>query len=694
MAEDLDKDNLLYRPEYTHEEDYMSDSDFVHSPQTPLTIPDTPEMPKAYDPRVISNDLQEIIDLFPALPEPLQFYKPTIEKIKQRLDIIYPEGSDPKTYPDYPRHKEEGPEAKKNPPVVSTIPTDHIHITEAPPNLPSLFPDPPPLIINVQPPQSVVEIVKADYAKDQIHLDTYYTQRLQLIVQKYFQSMLASMADCGISDIDDMTREFDGDSVKIPAGQGLEHLRDHIVRSQIIRGQKERFFKKSHSVDKTLLHMRAWHAAEKARERYYQESYGDSGSYAESHSNALLREARAGYDSAYASSLYSMYRYLDSSTSIMNDTLEMTAKEAQAKAMLVKKGVNIFETDETDAVGDAQAALEQQSGSLASENAKAPTEIKTTTDENSAARDSATEDGSDTGASKESSSSGFMSTVPPLSTMPDPKGAAIGGGIFGGLFGGDTSDTTKYGPNGKKYETNDIDYLAGQGYTKEQAIDILSKDEKYTTPYKGPNGREYSENDVNYLVNQGYSKEDAYATLAKDDKYNRKRPWDELGKAVANQADSMVSNIVNGTINSVNDVISGKTNIKDLGKAIVSNATNSLHQFTSGTVDTVKQQATSYVTDWTQKTINKAIDTYNDANKKAPNGKTYSKNDVKYLMDRGYSRDEAYEILSKEPKYTLPYKGPNGKKYSQNDIDYLTNQGYTIDQAYEMLAKSDKYAKK
>ena len=34
-------------------------------------------------------------------------------------------------------------------------------------------------------------------------------------------------------------------------------------------------------------------------------------------------------------------------------------------------------------------------------------------------------------------------------------------------------------PNGKNYSNNDIDYLVKQGYTKEAAIELLSKDKKY-----------------------------------------------------------------------------------------------------------------------------------------------------------------------------------------------------------------------
>ena len=211
--------------------------------------------------------------------------------------------------------------------------------------MPSLFPSTLPIQLELETPKTLVQIIKDGYNKDQIQLEQNYLQQLQLIMQRYFQQMITTMSDCGLSDISQLTEDFDGNYVKIPPGQGLEHLRDEIVRSQIMRNQKARMFKKTHKVDNTLQHLRSWHAAEQQRERYYSEKYKDSGSYVESHSNAILRKVRRDYDKGYSATLYDMYRYLNSSALLTNDILEMTVREAQAKAMLLKAGVNIFEKE-------------------------------------------------------------------------------------------------------------------------------------------------------------------------------------------------------------------------------------------------------------------------------------------------------------------------------------------------------------
>lgn len=88
---------------------------------------------------------------------------------------------------------------------------------------------------------------------------------------------------------------------------------------------------------------------------------------------------------------------------------------------------------------------------------------------------------------------------------------------------GDAGSTSyvNLAPNGMVYEENDIQYLLQQGYPIADAIYMLSKDPKYTTPSPGiaPNGKPYEKNDIQYLLNNGYSYEAAIGELSVADKY-------------------------------------------------------------------------------------------------------------------------------------------------------------------------------
>ena len=213
--------------------------------------------------------------------------------------------------------------------------------TIKPIEVPNMYPNITNVVLDVVPPRSLVQIIQDNYARDTINLQNFYLQKLQLILQKYFQEMLTIMAECNVDDIDKLTQEFDGEYVTV-GNPNMRHLRDSVCRSQIMRDQKERFIKKMFNVDNTMLHMNRWHVAEQEREAYYAESYGDSGSFLDSHANAILRDCRTQYDAAYNQSVYDMYKYLNSSCEALGDVLEMTSKEAQAKGQMLKNGIDIY----------------------------------------------------------------------------------------------------------------------------------------------------------------------------------------------------------------------------------------------------------------------------------------------------------------------------------------------------------------
>ena len=186
------------------------------------------------------------------------------------------------------------------------------------------------------------------YRQDQLDLQKDYIRKMKLLLQNYFTNQLAALYALNGGDINSLTQDFDGEAVKnIPAN--LQHLADTIIKSQLRRNQKKRFFDKVVNTSQTLEHMRTWNAAEKARERYYEQAYNDSSDYLNSESNALLREARASSDARYRSALYNMYKYLDNGAKITEDILGDMVIEAKAKAKLLKEGVDIFKTTEAAA---------------------------------------------------------------------------------------------------------------------------------------------------------------------------------------------------------------------------------------------------------------------------------------------------------------------------------------------------------
>lgn len=322
---------ILYRPSFGPDNQYDSDARFLRQE---LENPNSDVYDEEQrEPSDIIEDFKQIKEL---LPDDVNFLgHAIIDKLIARLNNKFPKGKTPK--PEEPK--------VEIPKEIPTVDTNHIPIIEGHKDIPSLFSEPETINLRIEMPKTLVQLIQDDYNKDIIQLQEDYLERLQMIMRQYYQQMLMLVADSGVESVKELIQEFDGNAVVVPPGNSLEHCRDHIVRSQIVRKQKTSLFKKTHTVDETIMHLRAWHAAEAQRERYYGEEYKDSSEYTQSHSNALLREARADYDKRYKNALYNTYKYLNSSAIVLNDILDDSVKEAQAKAMLIKNGVDIYATN-------------------------------------------------------------------------------------------------------------------------------------------------------------------------------------------------------------------------------------------------------------------------------------------------------------------------------------------------------------
>ncbi len=354
-----DRDNLFYRPDLHPYREYGSEAVIPRTPPVNPDVPETPDIAKE-----LIEDFEQVIDIIKAAPKGIDIIVPSIRKLIRRLQVAFPNGY----YDDEPEKEvvtgpvtvnkgeyveiEKGGSGEKtystpkNQRKLSGIGTNVYKIDKKIGSLPNLFPAPTNIVINVVKPRSIVDIAVDRYRKDTIDLQKYYLNQLQTALQAYFHQMMMVMAETNLPSIDNLSMDYDGKAVKIPGGKNLEHLHDYIVRSQVMREQKTRLFKKTHNVDQTVMHMRYWHVSEKERERYYTEKYGDSASYLDSEANSILRNSRSQYDKQYAQSLYDMYKYLNSSVIVIKDILDMSLNESKAKGQLLNKGVDIFAVTE------------------------------------------------------------------------------------------------------------------------------------------------------------------------------------------------------------------------------------------------------------------------------------------------------------------------------------------------------------
>lgn len=163
--------------------------------------------------------------------------------------------------------------------------------------------------------------------------------------------------------------------------------------------------------------------------------------------------------------------------------------------------------------------------------------------------------------------------------------------------------------------------LSNKKKPKEILNNIVAKQVKQKDPkVYGPNGRKYSENDIAFLVKNGYTREAAIDTLSKNEKYTDPSIKDAIKQAIGTELEKSVL----------------RTSYVQKASEQLEKAAKSLH----------KKDPLTY----------------------GPNGKTYSKNDMQYLTDKGYTKEQAAELLSKNEKYTKELDYQHLKDYSVKNL--------------------------
>ena len=163
--------------------------------------------------------------------------------------------------------------------------------------------------------------------------------------------------------------------------------------------------------------------------------------------------------------------------------------------------------------------------------------------------------------------------------------------------------------------------LSNKKKPKEILNNIVAKQVKQKDPkIYGPNGRKYSENDIAFLVKNGYTREAAIDTLSKNEKYTDPSIKDAIKQAIGTELEKSVL----------------RTSYVQKASKQLEKAAKSLH----------KKDPLTY----------------------GPNGKTYSKNDIQYLTDKGYTKEQAAELLSKNEKYTKELDYQHLKDYSVKNL--------------------------
>ena len=342
--------SLGYIPDIKYTEDYGTD--YIY--QEPEKEYEENNEPLLEDDFVnhIQDTMDEIANMIPGLTEPLntivyQIFKPIYKDWKENIsnnkypvyipdpdkiiiqpskdkDIIdpIPPGTIP---PSVYMPPNEVQEPGVQPTVIPILPDDDIF-------------EPDPNIEIVYPEIKIEDIIPLEFIKNIMDLYNYYTERLKDILSLYylnlFQAVFATTSDEEalflVENISELLAKVEDESLK--------HLMDSSLRSEVLGNLKLSFCETAFSVENTLYHLKNFHTVKELRLRYYTIKKDTTEDNDSTVSNKTLEGLRMTYDRKYDDAYIGLYKYLNSSLVVLEDTLQTIIIVIKSKHTLIKKG--------------------------------------------------------------------------------------------------------------------------------------------------------------------------------------------------------------------------------------------------------------------------------------------------------------------------------------------------------------------
>lgn len=203
--------------------------------------------------------------------------------------------------------------------------------------------------------KSISSQCREEYLRDITDITSEFSRNLNGAMQGYIYPLSTILNELGLDSPDYLNFEYEGESIKdIPIN--LAHLNDRIVIQEAVTAEQNALMVKTHSTSVILDAINAFDAAEALRERYYNASYNmDISSDLDIFNNNLLQKSRENSEEAYRQAKINLFKLLDSSIELMKDISSKKLEAQQAKAILLKNGINIYEHEifETTGVNNA-----------------------------------------------------------------------------------------------------------------------------------------------------------------------------------------------------------------------------------------------------------------------------------------------------------------------------------------------------
>ncbi|MED1125319.1 C40 family peptidase [Bacillus atrophaeus] len=327
--------DLFYRPDLKPKRDYMSDAELEALEEE---LPDEPtdggDEDPSFDPlEDLKKKIDEIISVIDILPDDIEeAMLPSLRRIRRNIYDIKP----PSKWPG------SGGDSDNVPPRdgLEVRPPSDTDGGDGGRRIPSILPKNEAIPVIVKPPAPLRVVMEDTFQIDKTEIYRDFVHKFRLVLEKYMRELLYVADRGGFPNYSDLFYNYHVPARELP--DDYKHIGDGIIRNQIQRGQKAKFFKKMYNIDQTIYHLRANKSAHELRLRYYESKYQKSKTYLETQGNDLLRGSRIQYDQKYQQNMYNFYKYLNSAVILVDEVLQTFMTEAKGKAILNKQGVDVF----------------------------------------------------------------------------------------------------------------------------------------------------------------------------------------------------------------------------------------------------------------------------------------------------------------------------------------------------------------
>lgn len=328
------KNNILYNPSLDYDKKYYSEGGSNSNKNQSMNDGDSEDSKNISN---IKDKIEEIKENAVLFPEDIQ------ELIKNPLKVIeivigeLPDNIEP------PKNSEPeivGPNLPiiPTPPVDTTIEGGDIDLDDEEDEYTA--PEDP---FDKEEPKITIETVEIDVSKkieeeylyDLSSIIADYIDKLKESINKYNENVLVSYGSINSNVFEKLLYVYQVKTDNIKTDN--KHLSDSIIKNQLSRINKERLYLKMFDIDETITHIRKCKSGMKQRLRYYESNYKADITFNQMISNKMLGQNRLIADRKYKENFINLYKYLNSSVTLLNECVNMVIAEVQAKIILLEE---------------------------------------------------------------------------------------------------------------------------------------------------------------------------------------------------------------------------------------------------------------------------------------------------------------------------------------------------------------------